>query len=126
MRRTIFEDDHELYRRAVREFIGAEIAPHHDDWERAGVVSRDVWLAAGASGHLCHAVPEEYGGAGVDDFRFPVVFMEELADVLASGPGFAVHSEMVVPYITAHASQEQKQRARWSIGTSTISPVISS
>ena len=110
MRRTIFEDDHELYRRAVREFIAAEIRPNHDDWERAGVVSRQAWLAAGAGGHLCHAVPEEYGGAGVDDFRFPVIFMEELADALASGPGFAVHSEMVVPYITANGSTEQRRR----------------
>lgn len=110
MRRTIFEDDHKLYRRAVREFIQAEIAPHHAAWEDAGVVSRAAWEAAGAGGHLGHAVPEEYGGAGVDDFRFPVVFMEEMADALASGPGFAVHSEMVVPYITAYASPEQKQR----------------
>ena len=110
MRRTIFEDDHELYRRAVREFLEREITPHHDAWESAGVVSREAWLAAGAGGHLCHAVPEEYGGAGVDDFRFPVVFMEEMADALASGPGFAVHSEMVVPYITEYGSPEQKLR----------------
>ena len=110
MRRTIFEDDHGLYRRAVREFIEAEIAPHHAAWEDAGIVSRAAWEAAGAGGHLCHAVPEEYGGAGVDDFRFPVVFMEEMANALASGPGFAVHSEMVVPYITAYASPGQKRR----------------
>jgi len=110
MRRTIFDEDHKLYRRAVRDFIQAEIAPHHDKWEEAGVVSREAWEAAGAGGHLCHAVPEAYGGAGVDDFRFPVVLMEEMANSLASGPGFAVHSEMTVPYITAHASPEQKER----------------
>ena len=110
MRRTIFDEDHDLYRRAVREFIEKEITPHHDDWEAAGVVSREAWLAAGAGGHLCHSVAEEYGGAGVDDFRFPVVLNEELTKALASGPGFAVHSEMVVPYIQNHCSEEQKQR----------------
>jgi alkylation response protein AidB-like acyl-CoA dehydrogenase len=110
MRRTIFDEDHKLYRRAVREFIDAEIAPHHDTWEEAGVVSREAWLAAGAGGHLCHSVAEEYGGAGVDDFRFPVVFMEEMAYALASGPGYAVHTEMVVPYIQANGTEEQKQR----------------
>lgn len=110
MRRTIFDEDHKLYRGAVREFIEAEIAPNHERWEEAGVVSRDAWLAAGAGGHLCHSVAEEYGGAEVDDFRFPVVLMEEMAYSLASGPGFAVHSEMVVPYIQAHGGQEQKQR----------------
>jgi len=110
MRRTIFNEDHELYRRAVREFIAKEIAPHHAAWEEAGMVSREAWLAAGAGGHLCHSVPEDYGGAGVNDFRFPVVLMEEMADALASGPGFAVHSEMVVPYIQEHGNEEQKQR----------------
>lgn len=110
MRRTIFDEDHKLYRNAVREFLAAEITPHHDKWEAEGVVSREAWLAAGAGGHLCHAVAEEYGGAGVADFRFPVVLMEEMAYSLASGPGFAVHSDMVVPYITEHASDEQKQR----------------
>ncbi len=110
MRRTIFDDDHELYRRAVREFIAVEITPYHDEWEQAGVVGRNAWEAAGAGGHLCHSVPEKYGGAGVGDFRFPVVLMEELAEVLASGPGFLVHSEMAVPYITENATDEQKER----------------
>ena len=114
MRRTIFDDDHKLYRRVVREFIEAEIVPYHDEWEETGVISRAAWEAAGAGGHLCHAVPEEYGGAGVDDFRFPVVLLEEMANGLASGPGFAVHSEMAVPYITAYATDEQK--ARWLPG----------
>ncbi len=109
-RRTIFEEDHELYRLATREFIAKEITPHNEEWEAAGMVAREAWLAAGAGGHLCHSVPEEYGGAGVDDFRFPAILIEELAEGLASGPGFYIHSEMVVPYIQAHASAEQKQR----------------
>lgn len=114
LRRTIFSEDHHLYRRAVQEFIAKEIAPHHEEWERAGMVSREAWLAAGAGGHLCHSVAEEFGGAGVEDFRYPVVLMEELAKSLASGPGFAVHSEMVVPYIQQHCTDEQK--ARWLPG----------
>ncbi|MEA2002093.1 MAG: acyl-CoA dehydrogenase family protein [Actinomycetota bacterium] len=114
MRRTIFNQDHELYRLAAREFIEKEITPHHADWERDGVLSREAWLAAGAGGHLCHSVPEEHGGAGVDDFRFSVVLIEELGKALASGPGFTVHSEMVVPYIQDYASGDQK--ARWLPG----------
>ena len=110
MRRTIFDDDHELYRQATREFISREITPHHEQWEIDGVVSRDSWLAAGAGGHLCHSVAEEYGGAGVADFRFPVILIEELANGLASGPGFYIHSEMVVPYVEEHGSAEQKKR----------------
>lgn len=110
MRRTIFGEDHKLYRQATREFISREITPYHEHWEADGVVSRDSWLAAGAGGHLCHSVAEEYGGAGVDDFRFPMILIEELANGLASGPGFYIHSEMVVPYIEEHGSEEQKMR----------------
>ncbi len=113
-RRTIFTEEHELYRRATREFIEKEITPHHDAWEEAGVVSRESWLAAGAGGHLCHSVAEEYGGAGVDDFRFPVVLIEEMVNGFASGPGFYIHSEMVVPYIQELGTDEQK--ARWLPG----------
>ena len=109
-RRTIFNNEHDLYRRVTREFIENEITPHHEQWEHDGVVSRESWLAAGAGGHLCHSVPEQYGGAGVDDFRFSAILIEELANGLASGPGFYIHSEMVVPYIQANGSEEQKKR----------------
>ncbi len=109
-RRTIFTDEHELYRSATRQFIEKEITPYHEQWETNGVVSRDSWLAAGAGGHLCHSVGEEYGGAGVDDFRFPAILIEELANGLASAPGFYIHSEMVVPYIQAHGSDAQKRQ----------------
>lgn len=107
---TILNEDHELYRGAVREFIAREITPHHAQWEDDGVVSRESWLAAGAGGHLCHSVAEEYGGAGVDDFRFPAILIEELAKGLVSAPGFYIHSEMVVPYVQDQGNPEQKQR----------------
>jgi len=109
-RRDIYTDDHKLYRRAAREFIDKELVPFHEQWEKDGVVSRDCWLAAGAAGHLCHSVAEQYGGAGVADFRYPVVMIEELADALVSGPGFLIHSEMAVPYIQEYGSEEQKRR----------------
>ncbi len=106
----MFTEDHKLYRRAARQFVEKELAPFHEQWEQDGVVSRDAWLAAGTAGHLCHSVPEKYGGAGVDDFRYPVIMIEELADALVSGPGFYIHSEMAVPYIQQYGSEEQKQR----------------
>jgi len=109
-RRDIFTDDHHLYRRAAREFVDKELAPFHEQWEQDGVVSRDSWLAAGSAGHLCHSVGEQYGGVGVDDFRYPVIMIEELANALVSGPGFYIHSEMVVPYIQEYGSEDQKQR----------------
>ena len=64
--RTIFSQDHELYRDAVRKFIEAEITPFHDQWEKDGVVPRELWLKAGDAGVLCSNVSEEYGGPGAD------------------------------------------------------------
>ena len=47
MRRTLYESDHDAFRDTVRTFLAKEVTPHHARWEGAGVVDRDVWLAAG-------------------------------------------------------------------------------
>ena len=92
--RTLFSEEHEQFRDAIRRFIDKEIVPHHERWEEQGMVDRELWPKAGAAGMLCPNLPEEYGGPGAD-FLFNVVINEELARVGATGPGFAVHSDMV-------------------------------
>ena len=87
-----------------------EVVPHHDQWERDGQVSREVWRRAGEAGLLCFDVAEEYGGAGIKDFRYNMVLTEEITRVGASGLGFAVHSDIIVPYISQLGTDEQKQR----------------
>ncbi len=106
--RTLFSEEHEVFRQSVRRFVEAEVAPRHEEWERDGVVDREVWRAAGAQGLLCCSVPEEYGGPG-GDFLHSVVVIEELARVGASGPAFSLHSDIVVPYIQAYGSEDQKR-----------------
>ncbi|MBT7511983.1 MAG: acyl-CoA dehydrogenase, partial [Rhodospirillaceae bacterium] len=64
--RTLFSEEHDMFRDAVQRFIEKEITPYHAQWEKDGQVSREVWLAAGAQGYLCCSVPEEYGGTGAD------------------------------------------------------------
>jgi acyl-CoA dehydrogenase len=107
--RTVFREDHEQFRDQVRKFVDSEIAPHHHDWEKAGRVPREAWLKAGREGLLLCAVPEEYGGGG-GDFGHSIVVIEELMRVLATGPGFPLHSDIVAPYLLAYGSEEQKQR----------------
>ncbi len=108
--RPVFGEDHQQYRDLVRRFIEHEILPHHRQWEADGRVSREVWLKAGSAGLLCSNVPVEFGGSGVD-FRFNAVLTEELGRAGATGPGFAIHSDMVAAYIANFANEEQK--ARW-------------
>ena len=107
--RTIFSEEHELYRDQVRKFVEREIVPHHAKWEKESIVPRSVWLAAGETGLLLPAIPEEYGGGGGDRLHSAIV-MEELARVGASGPGFSLHSDIVAPYILAYGTEDQKQR----------------
>ena len=107
-KRELFNEDHEAFRDMVRRFIENEIAPHHAAWEGAGVVSRDLWLKAGAAGMLCCTVPEQYGGAAAD-YLFDVVVFEEMARSGFTGPGFMIHCDLVATYIASFGSEAQKQ-----------------
>jgi alkylation response protein AidB-like acyl-CoA dehydrogenase len=107
---SIYTQEHEDFRATVREFLEREVVPHHDQWEKDGQVSREVWTRAGAQGLLCFDVDEVYGGAGVKDFRYNMVVAEEISRVGASGLGFPVHTDVIVPYISSLATDEQKRR----------------
>jgi alkylation response protein AidB-like acyl-CoA dehydrogenase len=109
-RTSHFTDEHESFRQTVRTFMEREVIPRHKEWEAAGQVDRDVWRRAGEQGLLCFDVGEEYGGAGTKDFRFNQVMAEECARANATGPGFIVHTDIIVPYITALGTEEQKRR----------------
>lgn len=106
--RKFFSEDHEIFRDATRRFIENEIVPNHEEWEQQGIVSRELWNAAGENGLLCCTVPKEYGGPG-GDFLHSVVVNEELAKVGATGPAFPLHSDIIVPYILAYGSDDQKR-----------------
>jgi len=107
---TIYEAEHEDFRTTARAFLEKEVVPHHDQWEKDGIVPREVWAKAGEAGLLCFDVPEEYGGPGIDDFRFNAVLNEEVTRFGTSGLGFSLHNDIVVPYLLHLGTEEQKQR----------------
>lgn len=106
--RTLFREEHRIFRDSVRRFVEREIVPFHAQWERDGTVPRELWLKAGAEGLLCCTVPEQYGGLGLD-YLFDVVVYEELWRVGASGPGFLIHTDLVATYILSFGTEEQKR-----------------
>ncbi len=116
MKRTIFEDEHRDYRESVRRFLAAEVTPHHAEWEREGIVPRELFTKAAERGVLAMAVPEAYGGAGVEDFRFNQIVVEEVAyaGVAGSGLGITLHNDICLPYFLSYCTEEQ--RARWLPG----------
>jgi alkylation response protein AidB-like acyl-CoA dehydrogenase len=112
MERKHYDDDHFAFGEAFRAFVDKSIVPHYLDWERAGITPREVFVEAGASGFLGMAVPEQYGGGGVDDFRFNQILNEQIADagITGSGLGISLHNDTCLPYLLSFANGEQKQR----------------
>src|ERR1700761_5765258 len=112
MRRTLFEPEHVDFRESVRRFVAEEVLPHQADWERQGIVSRELFARAAEKGMLAMQVPESYGGAGIDDFRFNQIVNEELsvAGAGGSGLGITLHNDICLPYFTDLGNEEQRER----------------
>jgi len=112
MKRHLFDDQHDMFRDSFRRFVESEIVPHHEAWERAGIVDRSMFRAAGESGFLGMSVPESLGGGGVDDFRFNVVIAEEIARAGVVSSGFCIwlHNDVCLPYFLSGTTPEQQRR----------------
>ena len=89
MNRTLYTDEHLMFRDAFRRFVEKEIVPHHEQWEHDGIVPRDVWQKAGSLGFLCFEAPEDLGGMGVEDYRYHAILAEALSFAGASGIGWS-------------------------------------
>lgn len=111
--RSVFDAEHEEFRAVARTFVAREVTDHVEAWEENREVPRSAWLAAGAAGLFGFSVPEEYGGAGIEDYRYRCVLVEELTKVGATSfaAGLAVHTDIVIPYLVDLATPEQA--ARW-------------
>lgn len=107
--RSLFREEHHMFRETVRKFVEKEIVPHHAQWEKDGIVPRALWLKAGEQGLLCCTVPEEYGGLGLD-YLFDVIVFEEIWRAGASGPGFLIHTDLVATYILGFGTDAQKKK----------------
>ena len=105
--RTAYNEDHEAFRDSVRSFIKAEVVPHIERWDEAGIIEKEIWPKAGAVGMLCPTVPEEYGGLGLD-FGYNAIIDEEVA-YGGTSLGFSLQSDIVVNYIVSYGSEEQKK-----------------
>ena len=111
MKREIYNEDHEDFRSAVRSWLERDVIPNSEQYIKDKALPREFWLKAGENGFLGLAIPEEYGGAGADDFRFNAVLAEELAKVNAALPTcVGIHSDITAPYLVELGTEEQKQK----------------
>ena len=116
MHRSIFDPEHALFRETVEHFVATEIVPNHARWTEGGKVDKAMFRAAGDQGLLGTAIPEEYGGGGVDDFRYNAVIDEVVTTSGASASGLCItlHNDICIPYFLLYCDEEQ--RSRWFPG----------
>ncbi|MDQ2625781.1 MAG: acyl-CoA dehydrogenase family protein [Actinomycetota bacterium] len=114
MQRVLFTEDHEAFRALARDFVEKQVVPEYPNWEKAGRMPRAVFEQLGSLGMLGMAIPEEYGGAGIDDYRYNVVLQEEAARALVTLSTVRTQLEVILPYFLHYANDEQ--RARWFPG----------
>lgn len=110
MQRNLFTEDHEAFRTLARDFIEKEVVSAYPEWEKAGRMPRDVFKQMGELGMLGMAIPEEYGGAGIPDYRYNVVLQEEAARALVTLSTVRTQLEVILPYFLHYADTEQRQR----------------
>lgn len=106
--RSIFEEEHEVFRRSVRAFLEQEVVPQYDEWEEAGRTPPEAWRRAGEIGLLGTSIPEAYGGSG-GDFRFDAVVLEELGRLTLGAPAWDMHAYIVAPFLIHSGTEAQKQ-----------------
>lgn len=110
IQRKIYDsEEHKMMRAMIQEFIANDILDQLEEWEKNGMVSREIWKRAGELGLLCLDIPEEYGGGGLD-FTFNALLIEEFAKKGITGPGFSLHSDIVAPYLLYYGTETQKQK----------------
>ncbi|MEV5849713.1 acyl-CoA dehydrogenase family protein [Streptomyces sp. NPDC051985] len=110
MRRQIFTADHEEFRTLVREFVAKEVVPNYTSWEQEGRLPREMFERLGALGVLGMAIPEEYGGSGIADYRYNVVLQEEASRALVTLGTVRTQLDVILPYFLAYADAEQRRR----------------
>ncbi|WP_028925214.1 acyl-CoA dehydrogenase family protein [Pseudonocardia acaciae] len=110
MRRSGFSSEHDDFRRMIRDYLAREVAPEFDGWLETGLVPRELFRELGKLGVIGMAIPEEYGGGGLADFRYNAIMSEEAARALVQLGSLRVHMDVVIPYFLAYADAEQRRR----------------
>ncbi len=112
LHRSLFTEEHGLFRQSVRDFVSREITPYNAEWEKQKMVSREIWQKLGENGFLGIQAPEHLGGLNIRDFRYNAILIEELGLSGCSAPavGFPLHSDIVMPYILHYATEAAKKK----------------
>ena len=108
--------EHKQFRDTAARFVAEQITPSHESWEVAGQWDRSLFTEAGKNGLIGFEVDEQFGGPGVDDFRYNAILIDEIArtGAAAEAIAFSLQNDVVLPYLTELTTA--KQKARWLPG----------
>lgn len=105
-----FGEEHDIFRRSLREFVSKEITPYIEDWEEEGEFPRSLYKRAAELGYLGTGFPEELGGTPGDIF-LKIVMTEELMRCGSAGLVASIGSlDIAIPPIVRKGTPEQKER----------------
>ena len=112
MERPLFTAEQLALREAWGTFLDREVAPVYEEWERERRIPREMLGRFGELGFLGPAVPERFGGAGANDYRFNVTLDEAAAErgLTAVAMALSVHQDVALPYLLELTTEEQKER----------------
>jgi acyl-CoA dehydrogenase len=124
MLRSIYTEEHESFREVVRKFVENEVVPAYPEWEKVGLVDRGIFAKLGETGALSIPIPEQYGGAGISDFRYNVVLQEEISRACVHMGPLRLMLDVVLPYFIEYTNEEQAARWLPGIGNGTLLTAI--
>ncbi|ALC18711.1 acyl-CoA dehydrogenase family protein [Streptomyces pristinaespiralis] len=110
MRRSVYNEDHEAFRGTIRDFIAKEVSPVFHEWEQAGLVPRELYYKLGDLGVFGIEVPEQFGGAGLDSYKYEAVIQEELARAAVTFGASGIHTGLCLGYLKRYATEDQMRR----------------
>ena len=107
--RRIFTPEQDMFRESARKFMRDVLAPQQAKFEEMGQPSREAWLAMGEQGLLGISTPAEVGGIG-GTFIDEMIACEEMSYAFVASPAMALHSTIVMPYLTHYGTKEQQEK----------------
>ncbi|MCL6460782.1 Acyl-CoA dehydrogenase [Flavobacterium micromati] len=110
MESIYFTEEHQLFRKSLKEFLQKEVVPHIEKWEKTGTIERFIWKKFGEMGFFGISYPEAYGGLNLDLF-YTVIFLEELQKIKSSGFAAAMwaHAYLAMTHLNAEGDERIKQ-----------------
>jgi acyl-CoA dehydrogenase len=109
MERSLFTEEHRIFRDAFGRYLDCEVVPYYEKWEEDEIVPRAMWNKMGENGYLCPWIEEKYGGLAAG-YEYSVIIMEELYYRRISGLLIPLHSDIIIRYIDSFGNEEQKMR----------------